>query len=131
MAKQRIWLRRIVSVVAVATTLMLAAPLASQAETAAKAPACACSISLSAASGHGGTSVTVKGAHFTAGGHVKIHFVDAHGTRKLVEENVKVAMDGKFSVKVTVPSTAALGAGRFVAKENGHAGRAVAKFTVT
>ena len=131
MAREQIWLRRLVSLVAVATALMLATPLASQAKTAAKAPTCACSISLSATSGHDGKSVTVKGAHFTAGGHVRIHFVDAHGTRKTVEENVKVAMDGKFSVKVTVPLTAAKGAGRFVAKEMAHAGRAVAKFTVT
>ncbi len=98
-----------------------------------KAPVCVCSISLSVSTGHAGTSVTVKGAHFVVGGSVGIRFVDSKGVRRRVAkpQNVKVASNGTFSVKITVPTSAAIGDGRLVAKETTHARRAVAKFKVT
>ena len=105
--------------------LTLSAPIAANAAT------CTCSMSLSATSGPAGSSVLVTGSGFTAGGTVRLQFVDSAKVRTVVAKNVAVASNGSFSVTVTVPMTAGLGAGKFNANEKASLQRAKAPFTVT
>jgi hypothetical protein len=125
-AEQRIRFLRLVTVAAVVTTLMVAAPLA------ANAAACVCSMSLSPTSGLAGASVTVSGAGWVAASHVRIQFVDSAGVRTTVVKgaNVLVASDGTFSASLAVPSTAATGLGRFQARDKVSLLKTMARFQV-
>jgi hypothetical protein len=98
---------------------------------AANATTCTCSISVSPTSGSPGSAVLVTGTGFTASGTVRIQFRDSATVRTLVAKNVVVDSGGGFAVAVSVPATAALGTGKFVANEKAFLQRAKAPFTVT
>jgi hypothetical protein len=98
---------------------------------AANATTCTCSITLSPTSGHAGSAVLVTGTGFTASGTVRIQFQDSATVRTLVAKNVVVDSGGGFAVAVTVPATAPLGPGKYVANEKSSLQRAGATFTVT
>ncbi|MGH2596819.1 MAG: hypothetical protein ACRDH7_12750 [Actinomycetota bacterium] len=121
----RIRFPQVLAVTIAFVALTLSTPIAANAAT------CTCSMSLSAASGLRGSSVLITGTGFTVGGTVRLQFVDSASVRTLVAKNVAVASDGTFSVTVTIPASAALGAGKFNANEKVSAQRAKAPFTVT
>jgi hypothetical protein len=98
---------------------------------AASATTCTCSISVSPTSGAAGSAVLVTGTGFTAAGTVRVQFKDSAGVRTLVAKNVVVNATGGFSVAVTVPATAPLGASHFNANEKSSLQRAAAPYTVT
>ena len=104
--------------------LILSAPIA------ANAAACTCSMSLSPTSGPAGSSVLVTGIGFAVGGTVRLQFVDSATARTLVAKNVLVDSSGAFSVTVTVPASAAFGAGKLNANEKASLQRTKAPFTV-
>ena len=123
-------LRRIrsphVLVVTVAfVALILSAPIA------ANAVVCTCSLSLSPTSGAAGSTVMVTGSGFTAGGTVRLQFVDSAKVRFLVSKKIPLDLTGGFVVMVTVPSTAALGIGNFSANEKFSLQRTKAPYTIT
>jgi hypothetical protein len=125
MRRRSIGFSRVFVVSVAFVAFILSAPIAANAAT------CTCSISLSPTSGSSGSSVTVAGSGFTAGGTVHVQFVDSAGARTLVSKKVAVNSAGGFSVTVTVPSTAAPGAGKLVANEKLSGQRAKAPFMVT
>lgn len=125
MRPRRIRLPHVLVVTVALVAVILSAPIAANAVT------CTCSMSLSPASGPAGTSVIVTGSGFTAGGTVRLQFVDAAKVRTLVSKKVAVDSTGGFVVTVTVPTAAAAGTGKFVANEKTSLQRAKASFTVT
>jgi hypothetical protein len=128
-----IWFRRVATLLALTAVAILAAPQASNAATTVRAATCKCYLHLSPSSGPPGVTVTIKGARFTAGGSVRIRFVDSKGAHWVVADpkNVKVASNGTFHVKVKVPKSATKGHGRFVAIEKAGSDRGLGRFIVT
>jgi hypothetical protein len=127
MRLRRISLLHVLVVTVAFGAFILSTPIAANA---AVTP-CTCSISVSPTSGSPGSAVLVTGTGYTPGGTVRIQFRDSASVRTLVAKNVVVDSGGGFAVAVTVPATAALGVGKFVANEKAFLQRAKAPFTVT
>jgi uncharacterized repeat protein (TIGR01451 family) len=86
-------------------------------------------ISVSPTSGPGGTSVTVSGGGFVSGDTLTPAFTDANST-KTTYPAVNAASDGTFSATITIPASAAQGAGT-VSVASGASGNFSTPFTVT
>lgn len=87
---------------------------------------CTCAISLNPTSGPPGTLVIVNGTGFL-GSTVSIKFVDAAGVSTTIG-SAQIS-GGNLSTTVSIPSTAAIGKGRVVARNS--LGKAKATFAVT
>lgn len=86
-------------------------------------------VTLSKASGAAGTTVTVSGADFLSEQTVKLTFVASNGTKTALA-TAHTPLAGTFSATVTIPATAAKGAGHIIATGVGGL-KATATFTVS
>lgn len=121
----RIMFSHVLALTVASVALTLSAPMAANAVT------CTCSMSVSPTSGPAGSSVLVTGTGFTAGGTVRLQFVDSASTRTVLSKKIAVASNGTFSMTVVIPASAAVGAGKFNANEKASLQRTNVSFTVT
>lgn len=128
MVTHRTRLRHVGAAIALFTGVALMAPFAAQA---APAP-CVCSVAEDITSGPPGSVVTLTGAGYVAGGRVRVRFIDSGGVITTVAKakTVPVALDGTFSIAVTIPDPSAGGIGRFVAGERAYDLRSKVTFSV-
>ncbi|HTU78992.1 MAG TPA: IPT/TIG domain-containing protein [Solirubrobacteraceae bacterium] len=87
-------------------------------------------VAISPSSGPGGTVVTVSGSGFVPGDTIKLKFTD-HKKHKTTLPSATVNGSGELSTEVTIPETAAEGAGSIAATSTETAVSLTKTFTVT
>lgn len=87
-------------------------------------------LSLSSESGPRGSTVTVSGSGYLPGDTITPKFVD-HKKVKTVFPSVTTNSSGEFSTEITIPASAALGAGTIGVKSTQTEVNIVKTFTVT